>query len=250
MLDLATSTLASTARVWRGTMAAAESTQPDQLLELYEFEACPFCRIVRETLTELDIDVLIRPCPKGGTRFRPQAEALGGKAQFPLLSDPNTDEVLYESAAIVAHLRHHYGRRTAKTHMGGSLAFGGSVAASALRRMRGLRCAASTAPDQPLELYSFESSPYSRLVRETLCELEIPYILRNMGKARTEDMGPPWVRRLFFTDRPVDGRNRKRMMAETGRLQVPYLIDPNTGTRMYESGEINDYLRRTYGSSN
>ena len=30
------------------------------------------------------------PCPKDGTRFRPQVVAEGGKAQFPYLKDPNT----------------------------------------------------------------------------------------------------------------------------------------------------------------
>lgn len=247
MLNLISSTLASTARAWHGAMASPDSTQPEQLLELYEFEACPFCRMVRETLTELDIDALIRPCPKGGTRFRPQAESMGGKQQFPMLVDANTDDVLYESADIIAHLREQYGHG-ARTRSARTLAMAGSLAASGLRRMRGLRATDSQEPVQPLELYSFEASPYSRFVRETLSELEIPYILRNTGKALAADVGPPWVRTIFFPDTPVEGRNRKRMMAETGRLQVPYLIDPNTGTSMYESSDINDYLQRTYGA--
>jgi glutathione S-transferase len=29
-------------------------------------------------------------------------------------------------------------------------------------------------------------------------------------------------------------------------MQVPYLIDPNTGARMFESGEIRQYLYDTY----
>ena len=36
------------------------------------------------------------------------------------------------------------------------------------------------------------------------------------------------------------------MHAETGRLQVPYLIDPNTDTRLYESADILRYLNETY----
>lgn len=248
MLDNVSSILASSARAWRGTRAIGGGRQPEQLLELYEFEACPFCRLVREALTELDLDALIHPCPKGGRRFREQAEALGGRQQFPMLHDPNTGDVLYESADIIAHLRRHYGRNGASKSKQNAVTFGASVAASGLRRMRGLRCATGQAPEQTLELYSFESSPYSRLVRETLCELEIPYVLRNMGKVRLEDMGWHWVREKFFPDAPVEGRNRERMMAETGRLQVPYLIDPNTGTRLYESSDINDYLWKTYGN--
>lgn len=45
---------------------------------------------VREALTLLDLDVLIYPCPKGGTTFRPRARQLSGKEQFPFLVDPNT----------------------------------------------------------------------------------------------------------------------------------------------------------------
>jgi len=40
-------------------------------LKLYEFEACPFCRKVREAMSALDLDVLMFPCPKGGERYRP-----------------------------------------------------------------------------------------------------------------------------------------------------------------------------------
>ncbi len=36
------------------------------------------------------------------------------------------------------------------------------------------------APEQKLELWSFEASPYSRVVRSLLCELELPYILHRM----------------------------------------------------------------------
>lgn len=248
-LDTLTSTLASTARGWRGTNAANPSQQPEKLLKLYEFEACPFCRLVREALTELDLDAIIYPCPKGGTRWREQAEAVGGKQQFPLLVDDNTGDVMYEADDIVTHLHRYYGRDANRRRppRPGRVAQLGSSAATALRGFSGLRAVGTgQAPEQLLELYSFESSPFSRLARETLCELELPYILRNMGKARGADMGPPWMRRVFFPETPVEGRNRKRMMAETGRMQVPYLIDPNTDTRMYESADIDRYLRATY----
>src|SRR3954468_16089073 len=66
------------------------ATKPALPLELYDFEGCPFCRKVRETLCFLDLEAVIYPCPKGGERFRPRAIELGGKAQFPLLIDPNT----------------------------------------------------------------------------------------------------------------------------------------------------------------
>ena len=249
LINALTSTLASTARGWRGTKAARTSRQPETMLKLYEYEGCPFCRLVRETLTELDLDAVIYPCPRGGSRWRPEAERVGGRMQFPLLVDDNTGDVLYESADIIAHLRTHYGtghRRQASAP--GRRAQLGSSAASALRGFAGTRAqGGGDGPAQPLELYSFESSPFSRIVRETLCELELAYVLRNMGKAVNADMGPPWVREKFFADTPVEGRNRKQMMEQTGRLQVPYLIDPNTDTRMYESDDIVRYLHTTYG---
>ena len=90
MLDVATSMFATVSRLGAGVTATAPARRPAQLLELYEFESCPFCRKVRDALTELDLEAMIYPCPKGGTVFRPKAIELGGKAQFPYLVDPNT----------------------------------------------------------------------------------------------------------------------------------------------------------------
>src|SRR5438552_2469047 len=45
ILDVSSSTLASQARLWRGTAAFRPARrQPEKLLELYEYEACPYCR--------------------------------------------------------------------------------------------------------------------------------------------------------------------------------------------------------------
>jgi glutathione S-transferase len=248
VLDVNVSLLASTLAGWRGTAAFRPAErQPERPLELYEFEACPFCRLVREALTEMDLDALVRPCPKGGTRFRPEAERLGGKQQFPFLVDPNTGKQLYESADIVEYLAQTYGARARGTRgLGRSVRLASARAASAVRVTRGLRSRPSRAPARPLELFSFESSPFSRLVREVLCELELPYLLRNTGKALWQDMGPPWVHARLFEDTPIEGRNRKRLHALTGRVQVPYLIDPNGETAMFESADIVAYLERTY----
>lgn len=35
----------------------------DVCLQLYEFEACPFCRRVREAITDLDLNVEVRVAP-------------------------------------------------------------------------------------------------------------------------------------------------------------------------------------------
>jgi glutathione S-transferase len=80
-------------------------------------------------------------------------------------------------------------------------------------------------PERSLELWSYEASPYSRLVREALCELELPYLLHNVAK------GSP--RRADF-------------VARSGKMMVPYLADPNTGRELFESADIVRYLNETY----
>ena len=249
-LKVTASILASTAALWRGTDCFVPAReQPAELLRLYEFEGCPYCRMVRQTLTELDLDALIQPCPAGGTRFRPLARELGGKHQFPFLHDPNTDVRMHESRDITRYLASTYGGRVrANREPLRSLHLAGSMTASALRPLAGMRARPSKAPQRPLELYSFESSPYSRLVREVLCELELPYILRNTGKAAWSDMGPPAVRDRLLKASPATGRNRRTLLERAGRVQVPYLIDPNTGSEMFESARIVDYLDRQYAA--
>ena len=155
--------------------------------------------------------------------------------------------VLLESTAIIRHLYERYaGRAAPASLLLAPLDRARSLAASLPRPRRGLLARPSRAPAEALELYSFESSPFSRLVRERLCELELPYRLRNAGKAQWQDMGPPQLRAALFADTPVRGRNRRALLARAGRVQFPYLIDPNTGVALFESARILDYLEREY----
>ncbi len=227
-LDVSASWLASAARLGHGTYASHGRAQPERLLELYEFEACPFCRKVREMLSALDLDAKVFPCPRGGTRFRPTVVERGGRAQFPYLVDPNTGASMYESDDINRYLAKTYGDGAVPLALRlGPLTMASSALASAMRPGRGRAARPSKMPAEPLELYSFESSPYCRLAREALCELELPYVLHNVAK------GSP--RRAAF-------------VARSGRMMVPWLVDPNTGTSMFESADIVAYLRRTYGA--
>jgi len=246
VFDVLNSTLSSSLRFWRGTNSRPSANQPERHLQLYEFEACPFCRLVREALTELDIDAMIYPAPHGGKRFRPKVAKFGGKQQFPFLVDPNTRQSLYESADIIEYLYDRYGGRPPPTRLLRPLDVSSSVLAGIPRLGAGARARPSKAPKTPLELFSFESSPYSRRVRELLCELEIPYLLRSTGKARWQDLGPPIVRATLFPDLPVEGRTRKELLERAGKVQVPFLVDPNTGTEMFESDAIREYLVATY----
>lgn len=246
-LNVLGSVLSSTLGKWRGSMVVRGARQPAKPLKLYDIEASPYCRLVREALTALHLDAEIYPCPKGGRRFRPEAERLGGKQQFPLLVDPNTGAVMYESADIVDYLFLTYGGRPVPAYYRRTaLTLPATMVATAIRGLRGRRVSPSRAPEQPLRLWSFESSPYSRLVRERLCELEIPYVLHNVGKERWQDVGPATLRLKPGPYEPVPGGKRAAHFARTGHMQVPYLEDPNTGVRLLESALILEYLDATY----
>ncbi len=220
--------VASGLRAGTGSRARSIGPRPETLLELYEFEACPYCRKVREAITELDLDVLVKPCPKGGNRYRPEVKERGGQAMFPWLVDPNTGTSMYESADIIRYLYRHYGRGQAAAALRmGPLGDIWSTATSVICPA-GLRQQPSILPPQPLELYSFENCPYCRVVRATLCELEVPWILRTVGKGSAS--------RAAFAER-------------SGRMQVPWLVDPNTNIEMFESRDICRYLNETYGAT-
>lgn len=90
-----------------------------------------------------------------------------------------------------------------------------------------MRARPSKAPEQPLELWSFEASPFCRIVRERLSSLELPYVLHNVAKR---------------------SKKRDAFVARSGRMMVPFLVDPNTDTAMFESAEILRYLDDTYAA--
>jgi glutathione S-transferase len=169
---------------------------------------------------------MVYPCPKDGPRFRPDVTRRGGKAQFPFLVDPNTDKEMYESDDIITYLYEQYGDGEVPLGLRlGPLTDASSMFASAFRPAFGARYRASKAPAKPLELYSFEASPFCRIAREQLCALEIPYVLHNVAK------GSP---------------SRDAFVERSGKMMVPYLVDPNTGKEMFESADIVAYLERTY----
>jgi len=247
-VNLATSLLSTLLRSGNGIQSTPAAIKPKQTLQLYDIESCPYCRLVREVLTELDLDAEIYPCPKSGERFRPELEALGGKAQFPYLVDPNTGAQMYESLDIVDYLFATYGQRPLPRKWRlGTLQTLGSMLASAPRVSRGMRARPGRMPAYLLELYSFESSPYARPVRELLCEMEIPYILRSCGRTRPQEWILPPLRHWLNIVPKSELENRRVLQSTEGRVSIPYLYDPNTGRGMFESADIMAYLRDTYG---
>lgn len=248
-VNIATSLMATLVRGATGIASRPASAQPQVLLELYDIENCPYCRLVREALTELSLDGVIYPCPKNGERYRPELVERGGKAQFPYLVDANTDVELYESLDIVAYLFETYGQRKLPPKWkAGKLQTFGSMLASATRLSRGMQAKPGNEPDYLLELYSFESSPYARLVRERLCELELAYIVRNCGRTQFGEWLLPGIRARLGIEPDSELANRRELQAAQGRVSIPYLYDPNTERGLFESDDIIAYLATHYGS--
>ncbi len=223
---LAGARLTTWLRRGEGARVTDPGARPREALVLYEFEACPFCRRVREALTRLDLEAVIRPCPKGGRRYRDELEALGGKQQFPFLVDPNRDCRMYESSEIVSYLERTYGRPGSPGSAGPRAFATLALLTSGLGRgTAGSRARPSRRPALPLVLYGYEAEPESRLAREVLCELELAYHSRPAapGSAR-----------------------RSGAEAELRSGQLPHLIDPNSGTEHTGWESIVDHLEGTY----
>ncbi|KAM0916620.1 hypothetical protein ACQ4PT_009988 [Festuca glaucescens] len=236
IVEVATSSLSSLARLPWGSSVAASSgenvspTTTAPTLQLYEFEACPFCRRVREAMTELDLSAEVYPCPKGSLRHRDVVRNIGGKEQFPLLVDASTGVTMYESGDIVKYLFKQYGQGK-KPSFGllESTIFTGWVP-TLLRAGRGMTMwsKAGAVPAEKLELFSFENNTYARFVHEALCELELPYVLQNVGEGSSK----------------MDS-----LLSVAGAKQVPYLVDPNTGFQSGDHKKILSYLFQQYSIS-
>ena len=233
MLNNAHSFVTSTLRLGRGFFVTPycqkNPPRPEQLVELYDFESCPFCRKVRDVLSELDLSYIERSSPHGD-RVKRAFVATRGQTQFPFLIDPNTGTELYESEDIITYLVDTYGGgRNIVARIASPLNTLSSAVAS-VSRPRGGRvrpgCEDREQPPQLLELWSFEISPFCRKVRERLCELNLDYIVHNVAKM---------------------SQRRPELVALGGRMMVPYLWDPNTDTGLYESDDIMAYLDATYG---
>jgi glutathione S-transferase len=227
------STMVSVTRLGRGWYVFDHRTrQPEQVLELYEFENCPYCRKARESLSELDLEYISRSSARG-SRKREQTPTIRGRKYFPYLVDANTGHSMPESEDIIEYLY--------KTYGGGSPPLPrwlspvnsvGSGLASGWRVGRGRKVKAGLEgreqPKELLVLYNFEASPYCRKVREVLNELNLDCHIKNVAKRSPR---------------------RSELIKRGGKMQVPYLIDPNTNTEMYESDDIIAYLEKTYGLS-
>mmetsp|Transcript_30099 Transcript_30099/g.76273 ORF Transcript_30099/g.76273 Transcript_30099/m.76273 type:complete len:339 (-) Transcript_30099:267-1283(-) len=213
------------------TSEVAAYPRPAKPIELYEFQGCPFCAKVRYAAALLDLDILFKPCPRESTVNRPFVIGKGGKSQFPYMIDPNTGTEMYESADIIRYLYKNYGPGEDKAPgllTGPVMTFGAafSLIPRSGKGSKKSEGAMDKPPAKPLTVWGYEASPFSKVVREALNELELDHVWRSCAR------GSP-KRQVLFDQ-------------TGGTMQLPYLEDDNTGTRMFESAEIVDYLRRTY----
>jgi len=223
------SAIAATAiRGGSGARVTFAGPRPMDTLVLYERESCPYSRLVRETLSELDVDALVKPCPPGEVPHNRELLDVSGKSEVPFLVDQNARVSLAGSANIVRHLTERYGTHAAPARLrSGAVTLLASRLASSLRGGAVRYGQPKRRPEQPLELWNYEASPYCRVVRERLGQLGIAHLSHNLARHS--------LKRGAFKER-------------FGREQFPYLFDPNTNVGMFESEMILRYLTDTYES--
>eukprot|EP00914_Ancora_sagittata_P008254 GHVO01016198.1.p1 GENE.GHVO01016198.1~~GHVO01016198.1.p1 ORF type:complete len:303 (-),score=15.16 GHVO01016198.1:100-1008(-) len=255
VFDLLTLTGLDLIRLMSGGSVAGnldKCKRPAKPLVLYEFEFCPYCRKVRETLNILAIDYMVYPCPKEtfseqgviiNSRYRPVVQSKIGKAQFPFLIDPNENKEISDSSDIVKYLFETYGKNAilplnyrianSPTFLKYSMKL--PVLFRPLMSHGTMRCP-SRLPEKPLELWAMEGSPFARRVRECLSCAEIPYLVHTMPHGAKE-------KRAAFKKEHPDLSYWRRSL---GAVKTPYLEDPNKGVKMFESRDIVEYIKNTY----
>lgn len=213
------------------------AVRPAQPLILYEYDASPYCKRVREMMHLLDLTVEYRPCP--GARqgaFSQELLERTGRQTVPYLIDPNTGVEMFESDDQIEYLLQTYGppsdsydRKALWPITWQRFSIVTSTWAALIRDMPGSRRQVNARPDneqmEPLELWGYECSPFVRPVREKLSSLCLPHRMVSCARGSS---------------------NRDKLVQRTGRFQVPFLADPNTGIEMFEGPEIVEYLEQVY----
>jgi len=241
-------------------------------LQLYDAEFDRECRAVRETLSVLDLDVRILPCPRArktdgegssesssslqGSRFRGELSKLGEAAgrgrnvEPPVLVDKGQGNsgkqfVLFGSKEICEHLWERYGAeaRAPWNHavMQNPVLFWTHWIVSAVRPFdrQGWVRRPARRPQHDMVLWGSEGSPFVARVREALCVLEIPYTYKMAPKFKSVKRRE-WMQKY--------GNRLSSARKASGLIQIPLLEDPNEGSNLLESKIIVEYLFRKYAT--
>jgi glutathione S-transferase len=217
--------------------ALADAPRPQKAITLYGYDASPYCKIVRETLNLLDLTYEYRPCPGARQgKFSQDMLQSTGRQTVPYLIDPNTNTKMFDSNKIIEYLVSTYGPAAGTFDQKAlwpitttNFAISTATTAASLLKMPGARRQSNARPDneqmQSLEVWAYECSPFCRPVFEKMCSLCLPHRIVSCSRGSA---------------------NRDVLFSKTGRFQVPYLVDPNTGVEMFESTAIVDYLDKVY----
>ncbi|MBA6414016.1 glutathione S-transferase N-terminal domain-containing protein [Parahaliea sp. F7430] len=84
--------------------------QQTSALQLYQYEACPFCVKVRRAMTRLSLDIQVRDVKRSATA-KEELLAGGGRLKVPCLRIVNEQgaiEWMYESSDIVNYLENRF----------------------------------------------------------------------------------------------------------------------------------------------
>lgn len=76
------------------------------MMKLYQFESCPYCKMVREKLSELQITYINVNVPRDRAQ-RPEVIQVSGQPSVPVLVDGDT--VLDDEEKILPYLEEKYG---------------------------------------------------------------------------------------------------------------------------------------------
>ena len=82
-----------------------------------------------------------------------------------------------------------------------------------------------------IELYHAENCPYCVKVRVFLENEGVPYVSKAIPLGRNSTL-------------------RDELRSIGGKTQVPFLVDPERGVKMYESDDIIAYVREHYAQRN
>lgn len=80
-----------------------------KLLELYQFEECPYCARVRAKMTDLGLSCIIHNVPRNRAE-RLELEKVSGQRFVPVLIDPNTGtQIADDDEKAIAYLEKNFG---------------------------------------------------------------------------------------------------------------------------------------------
>jgi len=82
---------------------------PEKMLELYQFEECPYCSRVRTQMTDMGMTYVAHNVSRNKGERDDLAKITGGPVGVPTLVDPNTDTVIADDDdKIIEYLKEHY----------------------------------------------------------------------------------------------------------------------------------------------